>query len=80
MRVAAEMFVAVDDAFALRHVNAAIGAGDHALGLARRTAETYAPRQFDRMERELERLSMLASDASFLYRTGRGRRMDSFKT
>src|SRR5262249_56747993 len=31
-----------------------------ALGLARRTAETYAPRQFDRMERELERLSVLA--------------------
>ena len=33
-----------------------------ALGLARRTAETYAPRQFDRMERELERLSMLAGE------------------
>ena len=33
-----------------------------ALGLARRTAETYAPRQFDRMERELERLSMLSSE------------------
>ncbi|MGH7123777.1 MAG: sensor histidine kinase [Stellaceae bacterium] len=33
-----------------------------ALGLARRTAETYAPRQFDRMERELDRLSMLAGE------------------
>jgi signal transduction histidine kinase len=33
-----------------------------ALGLARRTAQTYAPRQFDRMERELERLSMLAGE------------------
>ncbi|HKX07587.1 MAG TPA: ATP-binding protein [Stellaceae bacterium] len=33
-----------------------------ALGLARRTAETYAPRQFDRMERELERLSVLAGE------------------
>jgi len=33
-----------------------------ALGLARRTAETYAPRQFDRMERELERLSLLAGE------------------
>ncbi len=31
-------------------------------GLARRTAETYAPRQFDRMERELERLSVLAGE------------------
>jgi signal transduction histidine kinase len=33
-----------------------------ALGLARRTAETYAPRQFERMERELERLSLLAGE------------------
>lgn len=33
-----------------------------ALGLARRTAETYAPRQFDRMERELERLTMLSGE------------------
>ena len=38
MRFGAEMFVAIDETFALRHVNAAMGAGDHALWLARRVA------------------------------------------
>ncbi len=43
-----------------------------ALGLARRTAETYAPRQFDRMERELERLSMLAGELLTLAKLEQG--------
>ena len=43
-----------------------------ALGLARRTAETYAPRQFDRMERELERLSMLSSELLTLAKLEQG--------
>ncbi len=43
-----------------------------ALGLARRTAETYAPRQFDRMERELERLTMLSGELLTLARLEQG--------
>jgi two-component system, OmpR family, sensor histidine kinase CpxA len=43
-----------------------------ALGLARRTAETYAPRQFDRMERELERLNMLSGELLTLARLEQG--------
>ena len=43
-----------------------------ALGLARRTAETYAPRHFDRMERELERLSMLAGELLTLAKLEQG--------
>ena len=43
-----------------------------ALGLARRTAETYAPRQFDRMERELERLSVLAGELLTLAKLDQG--------
>ena len=43
-----------------------------ALGLARRTAETYAPRQFDRMERELDRLSMLAGELLTLAKLEQG--------
>jgi len=33
-----------------------------ALGLARRSADQYAPKQFDRMEREVENISLLASE------------------
>ena len=43
-----------------------------ALGLARRTAETYAPRQFDRMERELDRLSMLSGELLTLAKLEQG--------
>ncbi|MGO8918463.1 MAG: sensor histidine kinase, partial [Stellaceae bacterium] len=39
-----------------------------ALGLARRSAESEAPRQFDRMEREIENISALASELLTLAR------------
>lgn len=39
-----------------------------ALGLARRSAEAEAPRQFDRMEREIENISALASELLTLAR------------
>jgi len=43
-----------------------------ALGLARRTAETHAPRQFERMERELERLSVLSGELLTLAKLEQG--------
>ncbi len=39
-----------------------------ALGLARRSAEEYAPRQFDRMQSEVDRISLLASELLILER------------
>jgi signal transduction histidine kinase len=39
-----------------------------ALGLARRSAEQYAPRQFDRMQGEVDRISLLATELLMLER------------
>jgi two-component system sensor histidine kinase CpxA len=39
-----------------------------ALGLARRSAEQYAPRQFDRMQSEVDKISLLATELLILER------------
>ncbi len=43
-----------------------------ALGLARRNAEAYAPRHFERMQREIEGISMLATELLTLARLQQG--------